>query len=821
MGRQSSQSPHSSRTQTRPSVDTAVTPQSAQLANRHRTGRSHRRVTHPAPLEMVYNPQVHPRGARSSRSPAPLQELSAQHSTIYRRHLRTDDKSGGTRSQGRTPTYPRANDLALLHPDARRYNGRAPTGCTDPHMDHDSSRRLRLATRRTRRFVHAGRQQECVGISHLLPRQGRTSSRPLHRPHRSLTPPLASTHSRSYEVVTNETVSRDHDDRYAARVPGCEERHGGQELTQRVPTGARIERDTDPNPDAFQRTHERANSSQIPLLGPTSGRDSEGHDHRRSLPYSTDDRSNGRDNGIISTPARAPTWAALAIGPRHNRNDAPLHVKPVIAALNLQHNAFESCYQLINRWLFPSPWYKSLPLREPSSNNPTTRTTLSAADIVTLRDAGKLELAQTSETPFFCNAFAVLEERPSGVRRRPIFEPEVNAFVADQEARTTYPDLLQIRTTLANNSWAALFDYASWFDQIALHPDIRCYFRVHPLYQLTTLPMGFRTSCRIAQCLSEAILKAARIELPFLAYVDNTLIAGQSREDVVTASKRFIQTCASVNAVLNDDPYEPSQNFCFLGECYDLERRTRCNTEKTTSKCQALLDFLKSHHTTVTIKQVMAFFGLLFFSRRVLSLPIAEFHLAIRFLAQVSREFNTHRNLRARVAIPALVNEQLMQWCHLSVKNQPVPIIEEAPPPTLTIYVDASHTGWGAIAVSAAGAIQSIALPWTVDQRMRYNLARSTVAEPLALRLAAAYFLSARSSHASVIFFTDHLPLVFAFAAGFGRCSHYSAAIHALQQHSCFIAVHHVPGAANPADVLSRQPPPYLPVTSIGSRKHR
>ncbi|MBS1986800.1 hypothetical protein JST99_02620, partial [Candidatus Dependentiae bacterium] len=347
-----------------------------------------------------------------------------------------------------------------------------------------------------------------------------------------------------------------------------------------------------------------------------------------------------------------------------------------------------------------------------------SRTTLTAKDINLLLEAKKLEECK-HEIDAEVNAFTVLEERPSGFRRRPIFEPLINTKICDDDAAVQYPTYQHIRELLSRHRWVVLFDFASWFDQFQLDTEVRKFFTFRHkdrCLRLTTLPMGFRISCKIAQSYSNAILKSLEMSRTGVAYVDNILIASDNEEQASTHRNSFMTTCKEIGAIINEDEIQVSQCFSFLGEQYNLQdtNPTRCNTEKTLKKLTFLEQFLMTAKS-VSLRQCFAIYGLLFFARRVLDISIAKYHDALRELASASRQFALHQSLASRINIQTS-SEQLLDWTRRALRNEPVPIVQHQRSPNLTIYVDASANGWGAISIDDSGAIMTISRRWTHTQ---------------------------------------------------------------------------------------------------------
>jgi hypothetical protein len=413
-----------------------------------------------------------------------------------------------------------------------------------------------------------------------------------------------------------------------------------------------------------------------------------------------------------------------------------------------------------------------------------------------------------------------LEEKPEGARRRPIIEPLINRIIEEHwqdECKVSYTPKQEIRANVLRYTTAIQYDFSAWFDQIPLHENIRDLFALASNQGdmvLNVLPMGFKASCRVAQAITESLVKAACAKAPralgWAACVDNVAFFGSEKHTAEVADL-FLAVCAKVGARIKDMTALPQTRYEFLGEWYDHQAKSRALTMKTQAKAAFVFNLLKTNPTKFfTVRQVLAIFGLLLYAANVLDIDVAAHHWAMKFLSHAASQ-----PLHVSMMIPARPRDHLLCWSACAALNRPVFVHKLTPPKVdLRIYVDASGLGWGAIAVSATTKVKTCAFSWP-----RFK-ASSVDAEPLAAQLAAAYFID--TSYKRVVIYTDHIGFVYAYQKGWGKCAQYSQAVSSIRQWESvgvFIEVEHIPGKYNPADALSRSfTPPLLPVTRIGSR---
>eukprot|EP00742_Colponemidia_sp_Colp-10_P018815 GILJ01021769.1.p1 GENE.GILJ01021769.1~~GILJ01021769.1.p1 ORF type:complete len:419 (+),score=34.41 GILJ01021769.1:419-1675(+) len=307
------------------------------------------------------------------------------------------------------------------------------------------------------------------------------------------------------------------------------------------------------------------------------------------------------------------------------------------------------------------------------------------------------------------------------------------------------------------------FDFASWYDQIPLHAEISPYFSVDGRRCLASLPMGFRPSAEVAHCITQAI---ADFCLPsgveVVTYIDNIRFGGPTKKAVISAAKTFVERVKKTGAVLNEFSFAPVGTEDFLGENYNLFKKTRCLTKKVLGKVDVALSVFEG---PLTYRQTAAIYGLLFFCSDVLEIELCKFFKALRYfrraMAQVTRWDDP-----APAADKFALNN-LRSWLEQVKQNDERPIWADRPTffPDLTIFCDASGIGWGAVSISNCD-VRHFSGRWSLDEHLQ-GVQHSTRAEPLAVRKAVLAAVS--TSAKQVLIMSDHQGLVFAGNAGYGK----------------------------------------------------
>lgn len=528
--------------------------------------------------------------------------------------------------------------------------------------------------------------------------------------------------------------------------------------------------------------------------------------------------------------SKVASWADLTGKRSSSMIRLPLHVAPeVVGVLDVeetlrlpQRESTLHTLQYAMRWLGWSSSYEAIThllsqiTRKPFYN-------FDDVDTSTLFDTRKIRL---THDPILacCNGMPREEERDDGNRRRPLFEPLINDLINRPGApdylqtTTTYTPKSAIRQRVYEDAWGVQFDFRAWFDQIRLTN------RIQPLFGVTTpkgnavlevLAMGFRPSCEVANALTTSIAELPSCD-PTATIVDNVLYTGTYSASE-TAARDFLMRCDTVKAVVKDRNPRIQQTYEFCGEAYCHKNKTRALTKKTTAKTAFILELLK--RDALTTRQWMSIYGILQYAAGVLRIHLAKYHTAMRFLASlyVGNDWWTPQRLRRRVTPQPEVRAQLHEWASICRTNNPVPVWTPEKEVDLTIYVDASALGWGAVSITPEGEWRTAQQRWKPEHHIGRRLQESVDAEPLAIKLAVAAFVTARAHH-HVRIYTDHESLVFAAKKTVGRTASYS---HLLQFLDAFTTTTfellHVNGSLNPADTLSRQfPPQLLQVTRIG-----
>ena len=358
-------------------------------------------------------------------------------------------------------------------------------------------------------------------------------------------------------------------------------------------------------------------------------------------------------------------------------------------------------------------------------------------------------------------------------RRRPIFWPDLNEAIKKEHLdKSTIPLKREVRRNGTTGNWSLQYDFIGWYDQLPLHQDISKFFAVDSKRCLTTLPMGFRPACEVAQTISESLANYALPEgVSVDIYIDNIRFVGD-REQVITAGKQFLERCAIVGAQVDNTNAVPKQEDEFLGERYDYVNKTRCLTDKTLEKLKFVRECLSSQGS-FSNRQVAGIFGLLFFSAEVLQKPLCQLFHLMKWYRQKMKEVESQWN--AQTCIEGSIRTDISNWINLLLENKAVPLYDARDDTDyeadLTLTVDACETGWGCVATTEHST-QYFGSQWSNGDHENHNLFSSVSSEPLGMWRSVVSTVS--TTMKKVIIYTDHLPLVFAMKRGVAKADSYN-----------------------------------------------
>jgi hypothetical protein len=317
-------------------------------------------------------------------------------------------------------------------------------------------------------------------------------------------------------------------------------------------------------------------------------------------------------------------------------------------------------------------------------------------DLDLIMDAGLLEPAKQRDIFCFVRLFTV--DQPSKRTRRLIAHPpEVNSCWPYQQSRFI-GDVLGAVTQLSRPVWSVCFDLKGAFNQVALPLQTRNYYGAivnGRTFRLTRLPMGMSGSPEIMAALVHTLAAAAaeEFEVEFFAYVDNVRFIG-SLTAVEQVSEKFRTHCKNCNVALNEESCNtPHQSGEFLGMFFDYAALTVRLADRIPAKLPTMSRF--------SVADFRRYIGVLHYSARVLRIPLCDFYYAIKFVCRRCHQLSLGLILESDpVSVWPSSKSQFAAWEAVIFRNSPVStFVSSSSERPLTLFTDASLSGWGAVAV--------------------------------------------------------------------------------------------------------------------------
>jgi hypothetical protein len=438
--------------------------------------------------------------------------------------------------------------------------------------------------------------------------------------------------------------------------------------------------------------------------------------------------------------------------------------------------------------------------------------------------------------------------QPKKKRWRPVFEPLTNK-TADVSAYPPlrYPHRQQRRSALANAKFALEFDFAAWYDQVAIGLMDHFVCRANETisikvgdateafeyFALTRIPMGASFSAHVMQtltwCILEPILKASHTgdgTFGAKTMIDNVMLFASDADTFVWMVQTFLERCQQFGAVLNDLDDIPTQRddiiaagrtedrpFTFLGEQYlnGTVANTPTHIENVRLGFRRLQQTLEGP-TTVTRRQMASLIGLAVWMSHTIELPIRDYFEVVRIFSRLAQDASTDCQWDTPHAPTAASINFIGELIGPLLEN--VPVVPTSFPALdvdvfdnnnydAVIVVDASATGLGAyVQFPATGGVVECRRGWHT------HTAFSAWAEPRAATEMIKLIRSQGGQRVAVV--SDHIAL----AQGQRRPESGNAGFSkAWYLNEFFRELYHVPGAhevffvegtKNPADAPSR-----------------
>jgi hypothetical protein len=516
---------------------------------------------------------------------------------------------------------------------------------------------------------------------------------------------------------------------------------------------------------------------------------------------------------------RPPPWRDVAGRPA-GAADWPLHVKPVppinlraLANTPVVDEQVKASFIHSLGWIADPARYGKLKM---SKVVPAAR--ISVEDVELMGKAGQVIPVERGDVLGGVRIFAV--DEPAKTRRRCIKHTlEINEMFGKETLRkVTLPSRLQQSEQSGSGKFAITLDFAAYFDQFELHPDIgrrMCFTAGGRTFRLCRMPMGQRQAVEVAQGATDVLLS---FELPqdvvVQSCIDNVRFVG-SKDGVARAAIAFVARCRLAGCTINEIPSSNSpgedeaairglihQQGDWLGAEYDYASARQRVAAKSIKKLTASW----AAKSTWSARNYAAHMGLLFFASSVLRSNVGKYFQAMNMYRQRSSDLaEGAAGWSDDVRVQGTELADLAKWTAEVLKNDWVPC-HDSRPASRFIATDASEWGWGAIFLDMQlGTVAQCSVPWSPADRARIDVRHSAHAEPEAVFRALCRFISP-ADHRPVAILTDSTTAKYSLPKAYSASFTVNAIAARCKEKFPMIRLetYHVPGEQNEVDPLSR-----------------
>ena len=317
-------------------------------------------------------------------------------------------------------------------------------------------------------------------------------------------------------------------------------------------------------------------------------------------------------------------------------------------------------------------------------------------------------IAVRADGPGVCHnvPFTVVEEKPTGLRQRFIlWTREANDCLdeAGYEAKVPLGHVSQYLSAVEQEC-GSVRDLRCGFFQVEIPMEARRNFRflddAGVWWELTRLPMGHSCAPELMHTITAVIGgdtdyvrdEYAMKEVTVHTWIDGVRLCG-TRGDVVTATKRMDARAANCRVTWKpEDSVTASESYVFIGVSFEHAKNSVTPSPKLIKKLFSVELSVASASTLESLA------GRLLHATAIAGVFPGKFWFAVKFLRRLSNALNTGRRLpKDSVTIPPSVRKELASW--RSAVCEPRIFTPPSPHSSLSIFIDASLSGWGGVIV--------------------------------------------------------------------------------------------------------------------------
>jgi len=304
-----------------------------------------------------------------------------------------------------------------------------------------------------------------------------------------------------------------------------------------------------------------------------------------------------------------------------------------------------------------------------------------------------LERVEDGDPAFYAHLFTV-PKKTGGFR--PVTDLKVlNRYVRCPSFKMEND--LKVRSQLRVGEWMTSVDLSDAYLHVPVHETYRKYMRINILgqtWQYRAMCFGLCTAPRIFTKLLQPVAAFLRERGVVLhRYLDDWLIRAPTFQQARSDTQLVVETMTRLGWIINFKKSEltPVQQIVFLGMNIDLVSGLLRPTHEKCRKIQIWMHYLHSV-SQITVRQYLSLLGLL--NHVAYLVPLGRLHVRPLQLYLASFNFELRSQLESVVPLQRVFYLALEWWTNQSHIMSGVPL--SLPPPSLTVFTDASQVAWGA-----------------------------------------------------------------------------------------------------------------------------
>ena len=315
------------------------------------------------------------------------------------------------------------------------------------------------------------------------------------------------------------------------------------------------------------------------------------------------------------------------------------------------------------------------------------------SEIEKLLDKGVIVKAQDVKGQYVSNIF--LREKKDGTYRMILNLKGLNKMVEYHKFKMD--TLISAISLITPDCYMASVDYKDAYYSVSIRKEHRKYLRFcfrNVLYEFTCLPNGLTSGPRLFTKITKPLFSTLRerghLNSP---YIDDVLLVGDTWRECALNVRDTVEISLDAGFVVHPAKsiFVPTKRIEFLGFWLDSAKMTVTLTERKALTIKQLCKELKQYKKP-TIRTVAKLVGKL-----VSSFPAVLYGKL--FYRQLDNEKTqalrlSAGNFEAKMKLSALAKDDL-SWWEDNVLQSFSPMVHEKP--TLTVFSDASLSGWGAV----------------------------------------------------------------------------------------------------------------------------